>query len=287
MAKKQFNATGGLSVGNIISPISVIDANGAINTPANITGNYYFGNGAFLTGINAGNIEGSYGNANVAAYLASNSNIDIAIGTGNITTRGNVSADYFIGNGAGLTAVRANGNNFQIQYNKNNLLSTDNQFYYDDANAGALYINYTGGGSLWTDDVISSNSVTALGPASIGGNVVTFENFVGNGYYITALEYSNINNAYSNTNAAAYLASNANVTIVTTGNITTAANVSANYVIGNGAFLTGLAAGYSNADVANYLASNANINILIGTGNVTTQGNVAANNFVEIGRAHV
>ena len=279
MAKKQFNATGGLSVGNIISPISVIDANGAINTPANITGNYYFGNGAFLTGINAGNIEGSYGNANVAAYLASNSNIDIAIGTGNITTRGNVSADYFIGNGAGLTAVRANGNNFQIQYNKNNLLSTDNQFYYDDANAGALYINYTGGGSLWTDDIISSNSVTALGPASIGGNVVTFENFVGNGYYITALEYSNINNAYSNTNAAAYLASNANVTIITTGNIVTAANVSANYVIGNGAFLTGISGGsgnYSNANVAAYLPTYTGT---IGATTVTATGNVNGDNI--------
>jgi len=35
----------------------------------NVTANYYYGNGAYLTGISASNIIGAYSNANVANYL--------------------------------------------------------------------------------------------------------------------------------------------------------------------------------------------------------------------------
>jgi hypothetical protein len=63
--------------------------------------------------------------------------------------------------------------------------------------------------------------------------------------------------------------------------------VSANYFIGNGAFITGLPAGYSNADVTAFLASAPNINITLGNSNsnittggtVRTYGNAIANNF--------
>jgi hypothetical protein len=57
---------------------------------------------------------------------------------------------------------------------------------------------------------------------------------------------------------------------ITAGNIDVTGNVSANYFLGNGAFLTGL---YSNANVAAYLASNANIII-------ATQNTISANSVV-------
>ena len=62
-----------------------------ISTSGNISGNYFIGDGSQLTGISAGNIVGSYSNANVAAYLP-------------IYT-GNVSGNYFIGNGSQLTGI--------------------------------------------------------------------------------------------------------------------------------------------------------------------------------------
>ena len=73
-----------------------------------------------------------------------------------------------------------------------------------------------------------------------------------------------------------------------TGNVTSSGNVSGTYLLGNGAFITGLPAGYSNADVANYLNSAPNINILLGNSNsnittggtIRTYGTSIANNFV-------
>ena len=59
-----------------------------------------------------------------------------------------------------------------------------------------------------------------------------------------------------------------------TGNIATA-----NYFIGNGAFLTGIAAGYSNTDVANYLPTYTG-NLVSLTGPVTTTSNVTGGNIL-------
>ena len=68
-----------------------------------------------------------------------------------------------------------------------------------------------------------------------------------------------------------------------TGNITSSANIAGNYILGNGAFLTGISGGgggtYGNSNVADYLASNAAVTILT-TGNITTSANITANNFI-------
>ena len=71
-------------------------------------------------------------------------------------------------------------------------------------------------------------------------------------------------------------------------NFNTTGNVTGSYLLGNGAFITGLPAGYSNADVANYLNSAPNINITLGNSNsnittgstIRTYGDSIANNFV-------
>jgi hypothetical protein len=63
-----------------------------------------------------------------------------------------------------------------------------------------------------------------------------------------------------------------------TGNITSlSGNISANYLLGNGAFITGLPAGYSNADTQNYLANTGNIQINWTNGGVLIQGSNTAN----------
>lgn len=61
--------------------------------------------------------------------------------------------------------------------------------------------------------------------------------------------------------------------VTSNSDVTALGNISGNFILGNGAFLTGLPAGYSNADVASYLASNAAVTILT-TSDATFGGNV-------------
>jgi hypothetical protein len=83
---------------------------------------------------------------------------------------------------------------------------------------------------------------------------------LGNGYFVSGIQYSNITGAYSNATVANYLASNAAVTILTTGNITTSANISAGNIVGAGTNTTITTNGYT------WIFDN--------TGNLTTPGNI-------------
>jgi hypothetical protein len=64
--------------------------NVGISAVGNITGSYILGNGSQLTGLPA-----TYGNANVANYLASNSNVVIST-TGDFSTTGNVAVQQYL-----------------------------------------------------------------------------------------------------------------------------------------------------------------------------------------------
>ena len=215
-----------------VGTLGSLDVTGNITSlSGNVSGSYILGNGAFLTGINASNLVGAYGNANVAAYLAS------GLLTGNIITTANISGQYIAGT-----------------------LTT------------AAQPNITSVGTLTTLDV-TGNITTS---ANISGSYI-----LGNGRFLSGLPED-----YSNANVAAYLASNANLTILTTGNITTSANLSAqninggntvtaNYYIGNGYYLTGL-------DASNVIYSGANININVGFGNIYSNGYIFANAFTSV-----
>ena len=95
MAQKSLFSPQGFSVGNLFNPTDVILANADITAGNAVSANYFIGNGALLTGISVGS---DYGNANVANYLASNANVTITVGVANITTQGNITAGYFLGN---------------------------------------------------------------------------------------------------------------------------------------------------------------------------------------------
>jgi hypothetical protein len=99
----------GSSIANGVSNVSIADVSGpvtirvgptpnivvitstALTVTGNITGNYVFGNGAFLTGI-----ASPYGNANVAAYLPTNT---ANVGAGNVSATGNVRSANLIATG--------------------------------------------------------------------------------------------------------------------------------------------------------------------------------------------
>jgi hypothetical protein len=83
---------------------NLVSLTGAVTTTANITANFFIGNGSQLTGI-----VSSYGDSNVAAYLPTYTGNLVSL-TGDVTTIANVTAGYVIGTIAvRTTATTASG----------------------------------------------------------------------------------------------------------------------------------------------------------------------------------
>ena len=236
-----------LSVTGTVITTSGVLSGGPIATTANVSANYFIGDGSQLTNLPVGN----YSNANVAAYLPTYLPTYTGnVAAGNVSATGNITGNYLIGDGSQLTNLPV-GN-------------------YSNANVAAYLPTYTGN--------VAAGNVSATG--NIQGSY-----FVGNGSQLTGISASLSGNLSGNINTGIYnlFSSNGAVVVndglsvtgtVTTsggmlsgGPIATTANVTANYFVGDGSQLTNLPAGnYSNANVASYLP--------------TYTGNVSANNFI-------
>jgi acetaldehyde dehydrogenase (acetylating) len=250
-----------------------------VNATANVSANYFIGNGAFLTGISA---SSDYSNANVAAYLPTYTG-NLTSLTGPVTTTANITGEYFIGNGSQLTGLPEQ---------------------YSNANVAAYLPTYTGNLTSLTGQVTTTGNITGnyilgngsqlsglpegysnlavstyLASGTNDANIITTANitgayFIGNGSQLTGLPEQ-----YSNANVAAYLPTYTGNLVSLTGDVTTTANISGNYIFGNGSQLTGLPEQYSNANVAAYLPTYTG-NLTSLTGPVTTAANVTANYFI-------
>lgn len=287
-------------------------AAGSFTVNGNVTGTYFIGNGALLTGIAA---SSTYSNANVASYLPTYSG---NISVGNLTLASNASNVVFtngatiygdtgglnrngsivlqpaasgtfpsvIVGGAGRLAA-PNGSVHQI-FNTNDVtfqvaVKNSTGLAATSTTSGALQI--TGGAGL-TGNVYAGGAVVATG--NVTGNF-----FIGNGALLTGITASA---NYGNTNVTAFLGAYGSNTVVTTGNIT------AGYFVGNGALLTGIVANttYSNTNVASYLTGNIvvgnvsgsqpNVTLVANTysyvfdnvGNITIPGNINYANGINI-----
>jgi hypothetical protein len=254
---------------NVIPPainyIQVL-ANGVIvvqNTTAmNFTGSGFTvtGNGSVATITVLGS---SYGDSNVVTLLSS-------FGSNVLSTTGNITGSYILGNGSQLTGLPATYGNANVVAN---LAALGSNPVSTTGNVTAGYVK--GNGSQLTGIVSSYGNanvvanLAALGsnPVSTTGNVTS--NYVfGNGSQLTGLPAT-----YGNANVVANLAALGTNPISTTGNITTTANVSGNYILGNGSQLTGIAASYGNANVATFLAA-------YGSNTISTTGNITAGNLI-------
>ena len=257
------------AVGNLSAP-------GAISAVGNVTASYFIGNGSQLTGLPAG-----YSNANVASFLAN-------FGSNSISTTGNITAGNLFGNGAGLTSITGA-----------NVTGTV---------ANATYATSAGSaGSANTAVTVTGNaqanitSVGVLTSLSSTGNI-DGANINGNGSGLSSITGANVTGTVANATYATSAGSattagtvtanaQANITsvgvltslsvlgntisgnILTGGQVSATGNVTGNYLLGNGAFISGLPAGYSNADVASFLAN-------FGSNSISTTGNVTAGYFV-------
>jgi hypothetical protein len=147
-----------ISSGNIVSAVGNITGGnvntaGVMSATGNITGNFFIGNGSQLTGIDATSIQNGnsnvkvYANANVATSVGGNANVFVVTGTGadvtgTVSATGNITGNFFIGNGSQLTGIDAtsiqNGNsNVKVYANANVATSVG-------GNANVLVVTGTG-----------------------------------------------------------------------------------------------------------------------------------------------
>jgi hypothetical protein len=222
----------GTNPANIITTANVIAAtlktsgvSGNIVGADYVSANFYLGDGGLLSNVS------SYGNANVTSLLS-------AFGSNTISTTGNVTASYFIGNVIGniVGNVVVPGSNTQVLINDNGNIGT-----------GAGFTFNTSGNVLSVP-----GSVTAVG--NVTGNYI-----LGNGSQLTGLPAT-----YGNADVVSLLASFGSNSISTTGNVT------ASYVIGNGSLLSSITG-------ANVTGVVANATFATSSGSATTAVTVTGN----------
>lgn len=187
----------------------------------------YDGNNYFWQDISGGSIAANvqvYGNSNVASFLSS-------FGSNTISTTGNITGSYIIGNGSQLTGLPAGYANSDVAtYLSSGTVSTN----INTTAAMSATGNVTGG------NINTGGMVSAIGnvkganiqgtnftgaEVSVTGNI-TGNYFIGNGSQLTGLP-------------AGY--GNANLANIGSNTISTTGNISGGYFLGNGSQLTGLA----------------------------------------------
>ena len=243
----------------------------AVTINANITANFFIGNGSQLTGVAASN-------AVTAGTVTASAQPNItSVGTLiSLDVTGNVTGGNFIG-------PLANGNsNVYIPVANGNInLTSDGVTTLVVTNTGS---NIAGTLNVTTTATVGNLTVNSNGNIT-GANVVSANTFSGN---LTATSSNVTSNSITN-NLTVNLEISGNTASFTGNILTLNANLgnaaSANYFIGNGSLLTGVAA--SNAVTAGTVTANAQPNITsVGTlislditGNLTA-GNANLGNLV-------
>jgi hypothetical protein len=265
---------------------------GAITATGNITGDYIFGNGSLLSGL-----PETYSNANVAAYLVTNTG-NVAAGnvsaTGNITG-GNIRTAGIIstsGNISSMGTISATGNIETAGYFVGTFVgNVTGNFVVPGANTQVIF-NTNGNAAAtagMTFDTDGPNLFTVLGTISSQGNVVA-------GNIVTAgLVTATGNVTGANITTAGLISATGNVRggnfntaglITATGNITGGNVLTAGLISATGNILTaGLVSATGNVSGGNLLVTNdvqagGNVSATSHTGTlVSVTGNVTAGNF--------
>jgi hypothetical protein len=252
------------SNGNLTAP-------GNVNTTGNVTGNFFIGNGSQLTGIaggtgNTGNI--TFSNTTISSNVA-NANVTVqGNGIGNVnfgssvSVTGNITADYYYGNGYYLTGLpfttitnqTLTGNNVATTFVLNR-----------DATADGILVTINGISQTPTVDYTVSGNALTFTSAPYTGDVMQVRFLAGN--IVSGNGNANTGNVTFN-----------DINIIGTGNLNLQPNGSASEYLN--IYLTGaadihVAYGGGSGNVILGTDEEANIAVLL-DGNVAIQaGNVA------------
>jgi len=210
-------------------------------------------------------------------------------GSNTISTTGNITGGYILGNGSQLTGLPATYGNANVVANL--------------AALGSNPVSTTGnitGGNLISSGVISAGGAitapqagsiipfyfanTAVFPsAATYHGAVAHSHADGKMYFAHAsnwVELVDVSSTQTLTNktvsgvSATMTANISGGNIVTAGQVSATGNITGSFFVGNGSLLTGIAASsYGNANVAANLAA-------FGSNPVSTTGNVTAGNFI-------
>ena len=202
---------------------------GAVVTTANVSGNYFIGNGSQLTSITGANVTGTVASATTAGTVTDAAQPNItSVGTlTSVSVTGNISGNYFIGNGSQLTGLPEG---------------------YTNANVAAYLPTYTGN------------------LASLAGNVTTTSNisgnyFIGNGSALNSITGANVTGTVASATTAATVTTAEQPNITSVGTLSSV-SVSGNVVGGNlitaGLTSTGTLQTSGNAIVGGNLVVNGN-----------------------------
>ena len=180
----------------------------------NLTAAHFVGDGSYLTGV-----TGSYSNSNVASYLPTYAgnitagNINLSYTTTSTANLGNaVRANYFVGDGSGLTGITATSSGSVANGNSNIAIPTA---------GGNVNISVNGVANVLAVSNIGINlPFTTTSNANLG-NAVIANYIIGNGFYLTNVDTSPAN--ISNTTS--------NVQVYTAGPVTTSVGGTANVLI--------------------------------------------------------
>lgn len=179
-----------------------------------------------VQGFFVGNIPATYSNANVAAYL--------------LTNTGNIAAGYFIGNGSKLTNLPVQAGTYTNANVAAFLPTYDGNIGQPAQRPSYVYSSFfVGDGSQLTNlpntSTYGNANVAVFLPTNTSNVAATY--FLGDGSQLTNLPIPGV---YGNANVAAYL-------------LTSTGNISAGYFLGDGSKLTNLPSTYGNSNVAAYL----------------------------------
>lgn len=257
---------------NVITARATLTSNSNITTTANVQGNFFLGNGSQLTGIT------SLTNAQVISHIAT---VPLTVG-GNLTVNGNINATgninvqnvedlYVRDQTIVLNANAASPANVQIVSNRPGFANTELKWNeqidrWTFTNDGTTYYNLPtstsdvseGTNLYFTDARVRSNvsattatgitydsgtgifSLASIPNSSLSNSTVTINGktvALGGSNTLTTTDISEGTNLY-------YTTDRANTAIgAYQGSINTTGNIQGNYILGNGALLTGITSG--------------------------------------------
>ena len=310
IAPSAITVSGNATVGNLLTA-------GLISATGNVSGNYFVGNGAALTGLSASkifngtseaNIGASGGNANIT--IGGTSNVVVVATTGIYTTglssvsgnitggnlltgglisaTGNVSGNYFVGNGAALTGLSAskifNGTseaNIGTSGGNANITIGGTSNVVVVATTGALVtgiVSASGnvtGGNINTAGQLVSTIATGTAPLAITSTTIVPN------LYVARANVSDYDVVTTATTGTYYLG----LWSAVTGNLTNSANTAFSVNAATGALQSTIMSATGNITGANLIINGtaaAGSGVLIVSGNIQTS---TANATANIGNA--